>query len=108
MKAVETAARNPFPGLRPYDFDDSHLFFGRDQQTDELISKLRASRFVTVLGSSGSGKSSLLRAGLLPALEAGLMSFAGSRWRTAVMRPGNAPLRMLAEALAQPNALAAQ
>ena len=58
---------NPFPGLRPFTFDESHLFFGREGQVDEVLVKLAANRSVAVLGSSGSGKSSLIS--LVPTLE---------------------------------------
>ena len=63
---------DPFPGLRPFEFEESHLFFGRDGQVEKLIDKLSQPRFVAVTGTSGSGKSSLVRAGLLPALRSGL------------------------------------
>ena len=65
---------NPFPGLRPFEFNESHLFFGREDQSKELLYKLRMNRFVAVVGTSGSGKSSLVRAGLLPLLGQGLMT----------------------------------
>jgi len=94
---------NPFPGLRPFEFDESHLFFGRDGQSEQLIAKLAATRFLAVVGASGSGKSSLARAGLLPALYSGFMPSAGSGWRMAVMRPGNDPLGNLAQALNEPD-----
>src|SRR3989442_15462002 len=87
---------NPFPGLRPFDFDESHLFFGRDGQSEQLISKLGRARFLAVVGTSGSGKSSLVRAGLLPALLGGFMTNAGSNWRIAIMRPGSDPIGNLA------------
>lgn len=90
---------NPFPGLRPFEFDESHLFFGRDGQSERLISKLGRTRFLVVVGTSGSGKSSLVRAGLLPALLGGFMAKTGSNWRVAIMRPGNNPVRNLARAL---------
>ena len=93
---------NPFPGLRPFDFDESHLFFGRDGQSEQLISKLGRTRFLAVVGTSGSGKSSLVRAGLMPALLGGFMSSAGSNWRIAVARPGNDPIGNLARALNDP------
>ncbi|HJZ80923.1 MAG TPA: ATP-binding protein, partial [Pyrinomonadaceae bacterium] len=94
---------NPFPGLRPFDFDESHLFFGRDGQSEQLISKLGRTRFLAVVGTSGSGKSSLVRAGFLPALHGGFMTSAGSGWRVAVLRPGNDPIGNLARALNSPD-----
>ena len=90
---------NPFPGLRPFDMDEEYLFFGREDQRKELVSLLREQRFVAVLGASGSGKSSLVRAGLLPALYGGVMTRAGSNWHIAVMRPGGHAITNLAEAL---------
>lgn len=88
--------QNPFPGLRPFEDEEGHLFFGREAQIDELLGRLRRGRFVGVIGTSGSGKSSLVRAGLFPALRVGSMSGAGSRWRIVAMRPGNDPIGNLA------------
>jgi dipeptidyl aminopeptidase/acylaminoacyl peptidase/energy-coupling factor transporter ATP-binding protein EcfA2 len=93
---------NPFPGLRPFEAHENHLFFGRDGQSDELLTRLRRHRFLAVVGTSGSGKSSLVRAGLLPGLYGGLMTTAGSRWRIGVFRPGNQPIANLAETLNAP------
>ena len=97
--------RNPFPGLRPFEADETHLFFGRDGQSAQIVARLARQRFVAVVGTSGSGKSSLVRAGLLPMLEGGFMAGAGSFWRFAVMRPGNHPIHHLAAALADPAVL---
>jgi energy-coupling factor transporter ATP-binding protein EcfA2 len=94
---------NPYPGLRPFNLEESHLFFGRDGQSEKLVAKLAATRFLTVVGASGSGKSSLVRAGLLPALLGGAMAGAGSKWRIAVTRPGNDPIGNLARALNDPH-----
>jgi WD40 repeat protein len=93
------AQSNPFPGLRPFEVDESHLFFGRSGQSQQLIAKLSATRFLAVVGTSGSGKSSLARAGLLPALYGGFMTGAGSAWRVAIMRPGADAIGNLARAL---------
>ena len=90
---------NPFPGLRPFQIEEKFLFFGREEQTAELLTRLRKTRFLAVVGVSGSGKSSLVRAGLLPELHGGTMATAGSSWEVAVMRPGGDPLTNLAEAL---------
>lgn len=95
--------RNPFPGLRAFTTAESHLFFGRDTQCEALLARLRRHRFVAVVGTSGSGKSSLVRAGLLPALARGSMADAGPHWRVAVMRPGPDPLGYLAAALSTPD-----
>jgi WD40 repeat protein len=101
IEQVETRS-NPFPGLRPFELHESYLFFGRDGQSEQLISKLARNRFLAVVGTSGSGKSSLVRAGLLPSLLTGFMNSAGSNWRMAIMRPGNNPIGNLARALNDP------
>ena len=90
---------NPFPGLRPFRTDEEYLFFGRDAQCEDLLRLLRKRRFIGVLGSSGTGKSSLVRAGLLPALYRGGLDKAGSHWSVALCRPGGNPVRNLAQAL---------
>ena len=92
--------RDPFPGLRPFEQDESDLYFGRDDQCDDLLSRLARRRLVAVVGMSGSGKSSLVRAGLLPALDRGYLPAAGSSWQVAVFRPGSDPLTNLTRALA--------
>ena len=90
---------NPFPGLRPFEMQEKYLFFGREDQTVELLKRLGQARFMAVVGTSGSGKSSLVRAGLLPELHGGTMTDAGSSWEIAVMRPGGDPLTNLARSL---------
>lgn len=97
---------NPFPGLRAFEPEEDHLFFGREKEIDDLLRRLRSSRFLSVVGTSGSGKSSLVRSGLIPALQSGLMSRAGSSWRIATFRPGADPIGNLAGALDTPDLLA--
>ena len=92
---------NPFPGLRPFREDEEHLFFGRERQVDRMVDKLARTRFLAVVGTSGSGKSSLVNCGLRPALHRGLMSHAGTCWRMVQFRPGGNPIRALAGALAE-------
>ena len=87
---------NPYVGLRPFQEDENLLFFGRDDQTLELLQRLHANRFVAVVGSSGSGKSSLIRAGLIPALKGGFLVENSSQWLIAVMKPGQNPVYNLA------------
>jgi tetratricopeptide (TPR) repeat protein/energy-coupling factor transporter ATP-binding protein EcfA2 len=101
VKTAESLA-NPYPGLRPFQFHENHLFFGREGQSEELLRKLRRNRFLAVVGTSGSGKSSLVRAGLLPLLYGGFMTQAGPQWRIALFRPGKNPIRNMAEALNSP------
>ena len=93
----------PYPGLRAFETREGYLFYGREQQTQQLLDRLANRRFLAVVGSSGSGKSSLVRAGLVPALQRGFLTAATSLWRIAIMRPGNAPLDQLATELAQPH-----
>ncbi|WP_420318782.1 High-affnity carbon uptake protein Hat/HatR [Ekhidna sp.] len=90
---------NPFPGLRPFGIEESHLFFGREGQSDEVLVKLSENKFVAILGASGSGKSSLMYCGLIPTLYGGFMTEAGSNWRIVVTRPGGGPIDNLAESL---------
>ena len=90
---------NPYPGLRPFEEEDSALFFGRVQHISDLLERLRSNRFLAVIGVSGSGKSSLIRAGLIPVLRQGFLTAAADRWRTVLFRPGNAPVKALATAL---------
>ena len=99
---------NPFPGLRPFEPDEDHLFFGREKEIDDLLRRLRTTRFVSVVGTSGSGKSSLVRSGLIPSLYSGFMVAAGSSWRVAMFRPGEDPIAHLAEALDQSGVLGAE
>ena len=92
-------APNPFVGLRPFESRDSLYYFGRRQQTRALLQQLHANRFVAVIGSSGCGKSSLVRAGLIPNLEAGFVVQDRDLWKIATFKPGDAPLNNLATAL---------
>ena len=87
----------PYPGLRPFERHEDILFFGRDEQVDQLLDKLADTHFLAVLGTSGSGKSSLVKAGLLPALDNGYM--AGARWAVAELRPGDRPFLRLSDSL---------
>ncbi len=96
---------NPFPGLRPFREEEEHLFFGRERQVDAMVDKLAQRRFLAVVGTSGSGKSSLVNCGLRPALHQGRMSSAGTAWRMAQFRPGNHPLAAMAQALAKDGVL---
>jgi WD40 repeat protein/energy-coupling factor transporter ATP-binding protein EcfA2 len=90
---------NPFPGLRPFKIEESHLFFGREGQSDEVLLKLSKSRFVGVIGPSGSGKSSFIYCGVLPILYGGFLTDASPNWEVVVTRPGSGPIENLAESL---------
>jgi len=95
----DTMFDNPYVGLKPFDIDDSLLFFGRKAQTTELLNKLHKTRFLGVIGKSGCGKSSLIRAGLIPHLKAGFLLESRRQWQIIIMKPGNNPLSGLAEAI---------
>src|SRR5262249_18125523 len=105
MTPMTPMTPNPFPGLRPFEADEDHLFFGREREIDELLRRLRTTRFLAVVGTSGSGKSSLIRSGLIPSLLSGFMARAGTSWRIATLRPGEDPFGHLATALSPPEIL---
>jgi WD40 repeat protein/DNA-binding SARP family transcriptional activator len=88
------AAVCPFLGLATFDAAHAEYFFGRERLVAGLVARLVGSPLVAVLGPSGSGKSSAVRAGLLPALAGGVLP-GSERWRLAVMRPGPDPLAQL-------------
>jgi hypothetical protein len=92
---------NPFPGLRPFSAEESHLFFGREGQIEVVLEYLEQNRFAAVTGASGSGKSSLIYCGLIPVLHGGFITEAGSRWKIMATRPGNSPIENLANVLAK-------
>ena len=97
---MKSVGKNPFPGMRSFEEDESELFFGRDTEVDELLRRIAPRRrFLAITGTSGCGKSSLVRAGLQYALRGGFLPGAGSRWCIAVLRPGAEPSAMLAAAL---------
>jgi hypothetical protein len=92
--------KSPYPGLRPFEAEEWSIFFGREQMIDEVIERLADHRLVLIHGSSGSGKSSLVRAGVLPRL-AGQYLRVGTPWRTFSMRPSGGPLWNLAKEFAR-------
>ena len=99
MRRITLALPAPYVGLRPFEERDALLFFGRDAHVRDLLRKFAQQRFTAVIGVSGSGKSSLVRAGLIPALHSGDLSRAGHRWNVFTFKPGNAPLANLAKEL---------
>lgn len=88
----------PYPGLRPFKRHESVIFFGRDEFTEKLTKKLSSHHFIAVVGDSGCGKSSLVRAGLFNRLAT---SRVGGRehWRNVLFRPGARPFTYLARAI---------
>ncbi|WP_430232255.1 AAA family ATPase [Nitrosomonas communis] len=91
---TSSSIRPPFVGLRPFEMADHHWFRGRDQEIAALLHKVRGNRFTAVVGASGSGKSSLVRAGILPLLT-------DKGWQTIITKPGSAPIAKLALALSE-------
>ena len=97
---ADTATRAvcPFRGLAPFDAAHAEYFFGRERLVAELVARLVGTTLLAVVGPSGSGKSSAVRAGLLPALASGVVP-GSDGWRQAVMRPGERPLAELSRTL---------
>lgn len=83
--------KTPYPGLAPYTEADAEFFFGREAEVEAVWARLRRRELLAIISPSGAGKTSFLRAGLLPALPEG--------WRAVVCQPAGAPLRGLAQAL---------
>ena len=97
--------RNPYKGLRPFTEADAHDFYGREAFVERLLDRWRGpagrasrARFLAVVGASGSGKSSAVRAGFVPALRAGAVD-GSSEWFITEMVPGRHPMEELETAL---------
>lgn len=89
---------NPYKGLRPFTETDRADFHGRERLVDELITHASTARMLAVVGPSGSGKSSVVRAGLVPALRLGRIP-GSERWFVTMMTPGARPFEALEAAL---------
>lgn len=100
MEPGDTSSLEPYPGLRAFRKDESDIFFGRDDHISEMIVKLSSSHFLCITGSSGCGKSSLARTGLMNHLEAGFLSGRGSDWIFCDLHPGNNPVDNLFRGIA--------
>jgi WD40 repeat protein/DNA-binding SARP family transcriptional activator/class 3 adenylate cyclase len=98
VRAVPALASCPYKGLARFEQADAARFFGRERLVAELVARLAESSLLAVVGPSGSGKSSLVRAGLLPALATGVVP-GGQPWHTTVLCPGPHPARELAHCL---------
>ena len=98
--AARLLADNPFPGLRSFEPAEADRFFGRQQQVQALVARLATTPLLAVSGASGCGKSSLVKAGLLQALQQAHQDDGQTAWLPVVMRPGLRPMAALAQALA--------
>jgi len=87
--------KNPYPGIRSFETEESHLFFGRDDQIKDLYSILNKTHFIAITGASGSGKSSLVKAGLIPELHKD-----SKKWLHHIFRPGSDPIGNFAKSIA--------
>jgi WD40 repeat protein/energy-coupling factor transporter ATP-binding protein EcfA2 len=94
--------RSPYKGLDVFEEEDAELFFGREKLVQDLVSRVKESRTVFVTGPSGSGKSSLVRAGLIHALKQGaIKEFSSERWLYATLKPGRDPFEAMAGAFSR-------
>ena len=100
FKPASTTAICPYKGLEYFDCTeaDARFFYGRTALTDQLLEKVRSGNFLAVLGASGSGKSSVVRAGLLYQLMLGWRLSGSEAWHIRIFRPGKCPLKSLAQA----------
>src|SRR5262249_55168802 len=98
VQKVDIPEGNPYRGLLPFEAEYRALFFGRRNEIGTLIERLRNEPSLLIVGDSGIGKSSLIRAGVLPVLTSG--GFADGRtWRSATLAPGRQPRQALFDAL---------
>ncbi|MGM0498087.1 MAG: hypothetical protein ACQESJ_09235 [Bacteroidota bacterium] len=95
-----SSMNNPFPGLRPFRKNESHLFFGRKNQVNEVLEKLSFNRFVGIVGKSGIGKSSFVNCGILPKLEEN-DNLTKVSWDIIGFRPGADPLQKMEKVFAE-------
>lgn len=96
---ADAAAASPYPGLRPFRPDEQRFFKGRRAQIEQITARLTSEKCVVVHGGSGSGKSSLVQAGVIPALRLQSIPDRGDFWRAAICTPGQAPVGNLVAAL---------
>ncbi|MGK7939468.1 MAG: pentapeptide repeat-containing protein [Crocosphaera sp.] len=93
----------PYKGLRYFELEDHQVFFGRETLTKTLLGKISQKTFLAVLGASGSGKSSVIRAGVLYQLKQGLTLQGSADWEIKIMVPGSQPIETLALEFLDPN-----
>ncbi len=104
MTHESTQFDTPYPGLRPFEFSEAPLFYGRGAHIVGMLKILRQHHFLAVVGSSGCGKSSLVRAGLLPALASGYLGDRDANWHFVIMNPERDPFGNLARSLVSESA----
>lgn len=100
MNQMNLASQSPYPGLRPFSGDEAIYYCGRESHVEVICDLLRQNKFLMVAGASGDGKSSLVFAGLVPAMQAGFFKAQHSEFRVASFRPERSPMENFAAALA--------
>jgi hypothetical protein len=90
----------PYPGLRPFNEDESIFFKGREEHIEKIVSQLEEKKFVMLTGASGDGKSSIVYAGVIPNARAGFFKARFNSWQIADFRPERSPLKNMAISLA--------
>ncbi len=90
----------PYPGLRPFNEEESIFFRGREEHIDTIIAQLQEKKFLMLTGASGDGKSSMVYAGIIPNARAGFFKAKFNSWLIADFRPERSPLQNMAAALA--------
>jgi serine/threonine protein kinase len=98
-RALPSEERGPFPGLDKYEADDRDVFFGRSAEVAGVIELLRTRGLIGIVGLSGAGKSSLTRAGVVPAIEEGALGGWPPRYRSVIVTPGKDLMASLDTAL---------
>ena len=96
---------NPFKGLNPYSEQDKDNFLGREEEVEYLLQIIQKNKLITLTGMSGSGKTSLVLAGLIPRLRNGFLGQAGKEWSVCYCRPGIAPIENFVQSLTHNGAL---
>ena len=95
----------PFPGISPYSEKEADNFYGREREVEDVLGILKRFKLVTICGECGSGKTSLIEAGILPKLKKGFLGQAGKEWVICNFRPGISPLENFSYALSDSGAL---
>ena len=96
---------SPFPGTRPYSEIETTNFYGRERETQDVLDILKRYKLVTICGENGSGKSSLIQAGIIPKLRKGFLGQTGKEWVICNFRPGVSPIENLSYALSDSGAM---